>query len=294
MLTPFNTIVNDIGENDILLGRGTGPNENQGNIRYRQTITEVFLEDHVQSANPLSKFKLASKIVQTVNARNARFLRKLTKAEVKAVLRKRPTAHDQEHFMVVSDKVAIDKTRQALRFQSQKCNNWSCPRSTADGKTKLNQDSSKLPSRKSPGLTGHSKSGAITKTPEGSRPSLPTNLTSNLTNLPFDPSVCISMRGGTAFNRVDVANGPRFPNRLMEPISAVPNQESREQMLARMLASPSMKLASQAGRIPICPTKNANDVYASLARTRDDLALLLQRRQQSEMLLRLRLLGFRV
>jgi hypothetical protein len=293
MLTPFDTIVNDIGENDILLGRGTGPNENQGNIRYRQTITEVFLEDHVQSGRPLSKFKLASKIVQTVNARNARFLRKLTKAEVLAVLRKRPTAHDQEHFIVVSDKVAIDKTRQALRFQRQKCNR-SCPRATADEKIKLNQASSKLLSRKSTALSGHSKSGAFTKTLEGSHPGLPTNLISNLTNLPFDPSVCISMLVGTAFNRFDVANGPRFPNRLTQPISAVHNQESREQILVRMLASPSMKVASQAGRIPICPTENANDIYASLARTRDDLALLLQRRQQSEMLLRLRLLGFRV
>ena len=30
-----------LGENDVLLGRGTGPNENLGNVRFRSLISQV-------------------------------------------------------------------------------------------------------------------------------------------------------------------------------------------------------------------------------------------------------------
>lgn len=166
MLSPFDiAIVNNIGENDILLGRGAGPNEHRGNIRYRQTVTEMFFRDHVQSPNPLSKDKLATKIIQTVKAGEARFLRKLTKDEVKAVLHKRP-ATSQQYFMIVSDKVAIDKTRQALRFQLKKYNKR-FPISTGGKIASLNKASSKQRQKQSSSscLNGHSKSGTSTKTP---------------------------------------------------------------------------------------------------------------------------------
>jgi hypothetical protein len=278
MLSPFDiTIVNNIGENDILLGRGAGPNEHQGNIRYRQTITEMLFRDHVQSANPLSKDKLATKIIQTVKAGEARFLRKLTKAEGN-VLHKRP-ATSQQYFIVVSDKVAIDKTRQALRFQLKKCNKR-FHRSTGGKITSFNEDSSKQRQAQSSSscLNGHSKSGSSTKT-----------------SPPFlDPSsaAALSMLKCTGLNRVAyIAHDPgavAAPSRLTTKPN-IPNQESaRERMLTRIV--------SAAERIPIRPTNANGDIFDLILdqQRHNDLALLLERRRQSETILRFRLLGFRV
>jgi hypothetical protein len=122
-------VVLTLGENDVLLGRGTGPNENRGNIGFREIIKELLKEakeDNTVSEKKF-RFKLARNIVDIVKAKNGCFLRQLTKAEVNALQRHRTpsssttaTRVSQDLYAVVPDKIAIVKTRQAFRFQLEK------------------------------------------------------------------------------------------------------------------------------------------------------------------------------
>jgi hypothetical protein len=122
-------IQNDLGENDVLLGRGTGPNDHQGNVRFRETIKELLKEmncnkDHCGADH---RSKLARRIVAIVKTRKGRFLRQLTKTEVRQVLKRKKTDStstpaaaalaNQGLYEVVPDKAAISKARQAFRFQ---------------------------------------------------------------------------------------------------------------------------------------------------------------------------------
>jgi hypothetical protein len=120
-------VVLTLGENDVLLGRGTGPNENRGNIGFREIIKELLKEAKDSTVSEKKfRFKLARRIVDIVKAKNGCFLRQLTKAEVSALQRHRTASSttairvNQDIYAVVPDKVAIVKTRQAFRFQLEK------------------------------------------------------------------------------------------------------------------------------------------------------------------------------
>jgi hypothetical protein len=95
--------VEDIGKNDVLLGRGTGPNEFVGNIHFRALVREMIQSSPLPDKQG-EKTKLAKKIVRAVKARKGRFLRKIE-------------GSGREAFVVVPDRVAEDKTRQSFRHQ---------------------------------------------------------------------------------------------------------------------------------------------------------------------------------
>jgi hypothetical protein len=98
--------VQELSENDVLLGRGTGPNEHQGNIRFRALVKDILGTTDLPQHNGKAKTKLASKILNAVKARNGRFLKKVSKSKTVGDL-----------YVVVPDSVALEKTKQSFRHQ---------------------------------------------------------------------------------------------------------------------------------------------------------------------------------
>lgn len=114
-------LASEVGENDVLLGRGVGPSTNSGNVAYRSIVRDV-MSQASSAGQPKGgghKQRMARQIVNTVYSRNGRFLRKLTKEEMithpittASLLDPLPAV-----YVVVPDYVAVEKARQAMRFQ---------------------------------------------------------------------------------------------------------------------------------------------------------------------------------
>lgn len=122
-ISPSNRVIlaSEVGENDVLLGRGAGPNTNRGNIIYRNIVQEVLSRaSNEDNPTPLGqKNRMAREIVDTVHSRNGRFLRKLTMEEV---IRGTGATHGRmgplpSFYVVAPDHIAMEKSRQAMRSQ---------------------------------------------------------------------------------------------------------------------------------------------------------------------------------
>jgi hypothetical protein len=75
------TLVDEVGVNDILLGRGTGPNEREGNVRFRRLLEEMVEKLQDPKRSMISKTTAATVVLHTIKERNGRFVRKLTSEE---------------------------------------------------------------------------------------------------------------------------------------------------------------------------------------------------------------------
>ena len=68
----------ELGQNDVLLGRGTGPNEHIGNVRYRALVRDILKAANFSSASDGQvKLKLAKQIVDEVQSRGGKFVKRL-------------------------------------------------------------------------------------------------------------------------------------------------------------------------------------------------------------------------
>jgi hypothetical protein len=104
--------VQELNKDDVLLGRGTGPNEFQGNIRFRALVKETLQSDEFKKSTGSTKTMLARMIVRDVKAQNGRFLKKVGKSST-----------GRDLFAVVPDRAAVDKTRQSFRHQLKSIEN---------------------------------------------------------------------------------------------------------------------------------------------------------------------------
>jgi hypothetical protein len=100
------------GQSDVLLGRGTGPNEHIGNIRFRTLVRETIEASSQGECDRRTKWMLANKVVNTINERKGRFLKKVQNTRRGA----------PDVFVEVPNKVALEKTRQSFRFQVNTAN----------------------------------------------------------------------------------------------------------------------------------------------------------------------------
>jgi hypothetical protein len=119
-----------LGDDDVLLGRGTGPNEFTGNIRYRRLVRQAITSVHPRDLAS-NKTALAQKVVDDVGQNGGRFVRKLSKGEVAALYdslnpqsaSKAQLATHMSHkgsiYIDVERDVAIEKTKQSFRHQTR-------------------------------------------------------------------------------------------------------------------------------------------------------------------------------
>jgi hypothetical protein len=117
-----------VGKDDVLFGRGTGPNEHLGNIRFRQMLLKQ-KKAYKKAKTSQEKSLIAYDIVAAVKAKKGRFLKMTPKKhEVKSGNEKTNahedhTAHPRElgtMFVVVDIHTSILKAKQALRYQSDR------------------------------------------------------------------------------------------------------------------------------------------------------------------------------
>jgi hypothetical protein len=118
---PITGIVTNIGENDVIMGRGTGPNENAGNVRFRAEVRQVY-PSYTAVGSRSEKNMIARKSIEVVKARKGRFLRKLKKHEVDSEMPKKCWKHGNgDFYRIVDDEdILIQKAKQNFRFQKAK------------------------------------------------------------------------------------------------------------------------------------------------------------------------------
>ena len=102
--------VTEVGPHDVLLGRGTGPNTNTGNVEFRVAV-EALKVAYVGTTSRKAKNRIVRKAVEAVKAKNGRFLSKLRKGEIKILGLPHKVVYE-----VAPDSTAIEKTKQALRY----------------------------------------------------------------------------------------------------------------------------------------------------------------------------------
>lgn len=108
-------VMKDLGPNDVLLGRGTGPNEQIGNIRFRALVRDVIHASGKRGLDGKEKTRLAKSVIQEVKAKGGRFVRKVEGGG--ADVHKNNATKVGDHYEEVSDALALDKTKQSFRHQ---------------------------------------------------------------------------------------------------------------------------------------------------------------------------------
>ena len=110
-----NIIITALNLDDVLFGRGSGPNDHEGNIKFRDMVsahkTEYMATNHRQT-----KAKIARSIVDSVLAKHGRFLKKAEPAD----LRGRILPNGADAYVAVSDETVMEKAKQALRQNREK------------------------------------------------------------------------------------------------------------------------------------------------------------------------------
>lgn len=101
--------------NDVLFGRGSGPNEHEGNIRFRRMVAER-KEQYLGTNHRITKANIAREIVDAVFAVNGRFLKKMDANEHKLC----GISEDIEAYVIADENTIMEKAKQALRQNPQK------------------------------------------------------------------------------------------------------------------------------------------------------------------------------
>ena len=104
-------LVTSLKPQDVLMGRGNGPNDHIGNGAFRYSILDR-LDEYTSTISRKKKDKIARQVVRIVQSKNGRFVRKLSQGEK----RTRRLPAEKLGYIVVKDSCAILKTKQAFRY----------------------------------------------------------------------------------------------------------------------------------------------------------------------------------
>lgn len=131
-----------LGTQDVLLGRGTGPNEQMGNVRFRALVREsIQVAGGPRFVTGRTKHKLAMDVMAQVKANGGRFLRKMkpssnTTTRHQGEQAAGPEGEVQQQrinttaevatittdgYEEVTDEQALDKVKQSFRHQVRQC-----------------------------------------------------------------------------------------------------------------------------------------------------------------------------
>ena len=116
--TNVGDVIEILSENDVLCGRGSGPNDHPGNVAFRQLILSRKAE-YLSTSARAEKAKIASEIVDQVQKEldpAGRFLKKMGPAE----LLEKGFKEGQDVWVVVDQDTALEKAKQALRQNRDK------------------------------------------------------------------------------------------------------------------------------------------------------------------------------
>jgi hypothetical protein len=130
--------ITQLNQNDVLFGRGSGPNDHEGNIRFRTLVGERKAE-YMATNHRQTKAKIAREIVSAVLDKNGRFLKKLEPAEAKEL----GVPKGVDAYVCVDDETVMEKAKQALRQQRDK--NKSTPTKSPKGSPEVTQKKESKP-----------------------------------------------------------------------------------------------------------------------------------------------------
>jgi hypothetical protein len=108
-------LVTELSPHDVLLGRGTGPNEHQGNKILRSLVAK-FQEEYDTSKSRKGRHDVAMKTLQEIKKNEGRFLDRAASLESSSG---EDEDRGPEHYLLVDDKKAINKIKQAFRYNIQ-------------------------------------------------------------------------------------------------------------------------------------------------------------------------------
>jgi hypothetical protein len=95
---------------DVLFGRGSGPNDHDGNILFRSLVKER-KADYMATNHRQTKANIANEVVNAIRAQNGRFLKKADGRDLKRL----GLSPDSEVWCFVDEKHILEKAKQALR-----------------------------------------------------------------------------------------------------------------------------------------------------------------------------------
>lgn len=107
-------VITVLNRNDVLLGRGSGPNLFWGNLQFRDIVAEM-REAYVSAADVEDKRAIAQSIVDQIRLKGGRFLRRKDSGK------KKPTT-TKEEWVEVTNAIALEKAKQALREKNVSSN----------------------------------------------------------------------------------------------------------------------------------------------------------------------------
>jgi hypothetical protein len=111
----FDEVIIHLYPNDVLFGRGSGPNDHEGNIRFR-VLVGARKEEYMATNHRQTKAKIARDIVNQVLALNGRFLKKVETADAK----RRGVPKGVDAWTLADDETIMEKAKQALRQHRDK------------------------------------------------------------------------------------------------------------------------------------------------------------------------------
>ena len=106
--------VTELNSHDVLFGRGSGPNDHEGNIRFRKLVAER-KEEYMATNHRMTKAKIAKEIVDQVFANSGRFLKKMEPTEMKE-----HNLAGMDAWVLVDEDTIMEKAKQALRQNPNK------------------------------------------------------------------------------------------------------------------------------------------------------------------------------
>jgi hypothetical protein len=107
-----NTEIRQLGNHDVLLGRGTGPNEAIGNMRLRQSIRVIIDEVSRSVSDRRTKAEFAHIIIAEIKENGGKFLKKVSFRSASETTRGPSLVYEE-----VSDSVAFSKVKHCIRHQ---------------------------------------------------------------------------------------------------------------------------------------------------------------------------------
>ena len=137
----------EVMQDDVLLGRGSGPNDHVGNIKFRDLVAER-KSQYLSTNHRQTKALIAKDIVDQVYGRGGRFLKKLSTAEAAKVLPELSPSSAVDNsedgsgqidvYQIQKHSIVMEKAKQALR-QNQR--NASPERPDSKGEPSARRDS---------------------------------------------------------------------------------------------------------------------------------------------------------